>query len=105
MAEHMTNPYGEPEPADEVDQMTPVVQPTQVEHPWKATARTVLQVLVALASLIPLVVAGVYQDANAIPAAVTQVLVVATAVTRVMAIPQVNDFLAMFGLGAEGGQR
>lgn len=85
---------------DEPVYETPYAPPTQVEYPWKATARTVLQAVIALATLIPLVVAGVYDGGDNYPAAVVQVLAVAAAITRVMAIPQVNDFLAKFGLGA-----
>lgn len=70
--------------------------PTQVKRPWRATVRTVFQFVVALASLLPFVVAGVYTDADAAPAVIGQVLAVAAAVTRVMAVPQVEDFLRRF---------
>ena len=81
--------------------VSPTPAPTQVEHPWKATIRSVFQFLVALATLIPLIALGVYEDPDASPAVVVQVLAVAAAITRVMAIPRVNDLLARFGLGAE----
>lgn len=73
---------------------TPV--PTQVVHPWRATVRSVFQFAVALLTLLPLVAAGVYQDVDQAPAVVTQVLVVAGAVTKVMALPAVEDFLRQF---------
>src|SRR5689334_3611087 len=73
-----------------------LVTPTQVRRPWRSTARSVFQMVVALASLLPLVVTGVYQDADQAPAAVGQVLVVAGAITRVMAMPQVEKFLRRF---------
>lgn len=64
---------------------------TQVQHPWKATVRTVFQFLVALAALAPFV-------AGALPpvAAVGTFLAGAAVVTRVMAMPQVNEFLLRF---------
>lgn len=67
--------------------------PTQVKRPWRATVRTVFQFVLALATLLPFILTGVYSDADAAPAAVGQVLAVAATVTRVMALPQVEDFL------------
>jgi hypothetical protein len=73
--------------------------PTQVRRPWRATVRTAFQGAVAIASLTPFVVTGIYGDATD-PAdyapAVAQVLAVSGAVTRVMALPQVEDFLRRF---------
>lgn len=68
--------------------------PTQVVRPWRTTVRTVFQLLVGLATLIPLVVTHVYSDTEAIPAALAQAVVVSTAVTRLMALPAVETFLA-----------
>jgi len=66
---------------------------TQVRHPWRATVRTGFAVAVALASLLPVVlVAGGLDTA---PAA-GQVLAVAAAITRVMALPGVDEFLRRF---------
>jgi hypothetical protein len=77
---------------------TPVVPaPTQTRHPWRATVRTVIAVVVSLASLLPYVAAQA--DVDAVPA-VAQVLVVAAAITRIMAIPGVNEWLTSIGLGA-----
>ena len=67
--------------------------PTQVKRPWRATARTVFQFVIALATLLPFLAAGVYHSADAAPAAVGQVLAVAAAITRLMALPQVEQFL------------
>jgi hypothetical protein len=64
--------------------------PTQTEHPWRATVRTLFALLVAIATVVPYVVTGAGLDATAIGA---QVVVVATTTTRVLAIPQVNTFL------------
>jgi hypothetical protein len=76
----------------------PVVPaPTQTRHPWRATVRTVIAVVVSLASLLPYVAAQA--DVDAVPA-VAQVLVVAAAITRIMAIPGVNEWLTSIGLGA-----
>ena len=67
--------------------------PTQSRHPWRATARTVFQVGVSLASLLPVVaVAGGVSTQQG----VTQVLLVCAAVTRIMAAPGVNEFLRKF---------
>ncbi|WP_223885046.1 hypothetical protein [Nocardia colli] len=73
--------------------MSDLAVPTQVTHPWQATARTVFAVLVALASLIPVVaVAG---GIDTVPA-VAQLVAVCGAVTRVLALPAVDDFLSRF---------
>ena len=71
-------------------------QPTQVERPWRATVRTIFQFAVALATLLPFIASGVYTDPEQAPAIVGQVLAVAAIVTRVMAIRQVEEFLATF---------
>lgn len=74
--------------------MTTDPQPaTQTRHPWRATVRTALAAAIALATLLPYVVAEAHIDA--VPG-VTQVLAVAAAVTRVLAIPGVNDFLKRY---------
>lgn len=67
--------------------------PTQTRHPWRATIRTGFAAAVALASLLPYVVAQA--DIGTAPG-VTQVLVIAAAVTRVMALPGVNEWLQDF---------
>lgn len=75
------------------------VEPTQVRRPWRATARTVFQALIALAALAPLVAAAVEEatgyDLEGVPFIVVA-LAASAAVTRVMAVPQVNAFLARF---------
>lgn len=75
------------------------VAPTQTRRPWRTTVRTAFQGAIALASLAPFVAAGIYGDATD-PAdyapAVAQVLAVSSAVTRVMAHPQVDAFLRRF---------
>jgi hypothetical protein len=77
-------------------------QPTQVRFPWRATVRTTIQVLPALAVAVPLVVVAVEQDHPGLLGPVGVVAVAASGiVTRVMALPAVNDLLTRFGLGAE----
>jgi hypothetical protein len=70
-----------------------VSQPTQVRHPWRSTFRTVFQLAVALASLLPYVFAGVDVPVGG---ALAQVLAVAATITRVMAMPEVSTFLERF---------
>lgn len=70
-----------------------MTQPTQSKHPWRATARTVFAAVIALASLLPTIALAAHVDTLA---GVTQVLAVAGAVTRVMAIPGVNEWLLRF---------
>lgn len=72
------------------------VAPTQMRYPWKTTLRTAFQMVVALATLIPFIVAGIYSDPDAYPAVVVQIVGVAGAVARVMALPQVEAFLRRF---------
>jgi hypothetical protein len=70
-----------------------MTQPTQTEHPWRATARTIFAAAVGLLSLLPLIAltAGVSEQA-----AVAQVLLVTGAITRVLALPAVNSWLERF---------
>lgn len=66
---------------------------TQTKHPWRATARTVFAVVVAVLTLLPVVAAT---GGIATVPAVAQVLTVAAAVTRVLALPAVDVFLKQF---------
>ena len=77
-------------------------QPTQVAHPWRAALRTIIQTLPAIAIAVPGVVAAVEQDRPGLLGAAGAVaLAAAGIVTRVMALPAVNDLLTRWGLGAE----
>ncbi|AKC03047.1 holin [Gordonia phage Gsput1] len=69
------------------------MNPTQVNHGARATVRTVFAVLVAVATLVPYVLAEAHVDATVLGA---QAIAVAGAVTRIMALPQVNDFIVRF---------
>lgn len=65
-------------------------QPTQAKHPGRATFRTTIAAVVGLVPLAPFIVAEL--GVNSVPWIVT-VLGVTAAVTRVLAVPQVNDWL------------
>lgn len=67
---------------------------TQVRRPWRTTLRTAFQFIVALAALLPVLVETMGLDA-ALPV-VGAVLAVAAGVTRIMALPQVEDLLQRF---------
>lgn len=67
--------------------------PTQVQHPWRATLRTVIAGVVALVPVAPAIVAAAGLDA--IPWVISALAVLA-AVTRVLAVPQVHDWLAQY---------
>lgn len=62
---------------------------TQEQHPWKASARTAFQSVVGVAVVLPLVLDDIASAASRYAA----VVAVATGVSRVMAIPQVEVFL------------
>jgi hypothetical protein len=71
--------------------------PTQARRPWRTTVRTGFQLLVAAAAVAPQVYeAAAHQDAGAAGGWAATGLGVAAAVTRVMALPVVDDFLAVF---------
>lgn len=74
---------------------------TQQTHPWRAVARTVLAYLVPLAIAAPAIVGAI---TAADPAAATGflggVVVASGIVTRVMAVPAVDQLLSRLGLGS-----
>lgn len=77
-------------------------QPTQVRFPWRATVRTVIQTLPAIAVAVPGVVAAIEEGHPGLTGPVGVAAIAASGiVTRVMALPAVNDLLTRFGLGAE----
>lgn len=71
------------------------VVPTQVRRPWRSTVRTLFQALVALAVLFPILVETTGLDPEDAPWLAIP-LAVAAALARVMALPQVEDFLRRF---------
>lgn len=65
-------------------------KPTQVARPWRATFRTVFQGVVAACAIIPLVLS----TAGIAPVGLAAIVIaVAGAITRVMALPAVEEFL------------
>lgn len=72
------------------------ITPTQQRYPWRAALRTGLSALIALASLLPLIFAGVDVPAGGMAG---QVLAVAVFINRLMLIPGVNEWLTSIGLG------
>ena len=87
--------------------------PTQVQHPWRATVRTGVDVLLGILVTTPLVWAIIGDELAAvgwavpepwaaiIAAVVTGCVVASSAITRIMAIPAVSDVLTRLHLGPE----
>lgn len=71
---------------------------TQVKHPWRATLRTVLAVVVGLAGSWAVVIEALGVGGGTRFAVVS--LAVAGAITRLMAVPAVDAILARIGLSA-----
>lgn len=67
--------------------------PTQTQHPWRATLRTVVAGVLGLLSLLPVIVAAGHLEA--VPG-VAQALAVSAAVTRILAIPGVDAWLRRY---------
>lgn len=66
-------------------------------HPWKRTARTVFAVAVPLCLIAPAAYeAATQQDAAQATGLAATILAVAAAITRVLALPQVEAFLRRF---------
>lgn len=71
-----------------------MTQPTQVRRPWRATVRTIVQLVVSLAAAAPLIYAAVTNSsAEQATGAAAVLLSVAAAITRVMALPVVEQVL------------
>jgi len=69
-------------------------QVTQARHPWRATVRTLFAGVVSLAAIWGLIVEAAGVDSTG--AVVGATLTVAGAITRVLAIPQVEAWLRRF---------
>lgn len=67
---------------------------TQSAHPWRATVRTVFAFLIGLAAAWALIIQAAGLDAGAEWVATS--LTIAAAVTRVMALPAVDDLIRRF---------
>lgn len=71
--------------------------PTQVRRPWRATARTVFQGLVGAAAMAaPVYGAATHHDPAAATGWAATGLAISAGITRVMALPGVNGWLAKF---------
>ena len=68
--------------------------PTQTEHPWRATARTAFAFIVAVAAVWGAIVEAAGVDETAPVDAST--LAVASAITRIMALPGVEAIFQRF---------
>lgn len=71
--------------------VTPDDRPTQVAHPGRSTARSTTATLVGLGPLMPILVQQLGETKAAVVIAVA--LAGNAVVTRVLAYPQVEDFL------------
>lgn len=70
---------------------------TQLQHPWRATVRTAVAALVALAAAAPIIYEAVFQTSPELATgALAGALAVAAAVTRLAALPAVQEFTERF---------
>lgn len=70
---------------------------TQGEHPWRAVIRTVLAIIAALAGMAPLLYVAITQGSpEAATGAAAVALAIAAAITRILALPVVEEFLQRF---------
>lgn len=67
---------------------------TQVRRPWRSTVRTVFQLVVGLAPMLPAIVHASGVDDTVAP--VAGALAISGGITRVMALPAVEAFLQRF---------
>lgn len=67
--------------------------PTQVQHPWRATLRTVFAAVVGLLSILPWILTETNLNDTVIGA---QILVVTGAITRVLANAAVQEWLLRY---------
>lgn len=72
-----------------------LADPTQMRRPWRTTARTLFQALIALCVLFPILVEQTGLDLEDAPWLAVP-LAVAAAVARIMSLPQVETFLRTF---------
>ncbi len=85
------------------------MNPTQVKYPWRAALRTTLAYIAGAGIVVPIAWGitqdslGVYLSPSVVAAiawTVGLIVAVSASVTRIMAIPQVNDWLTRLGVGA-----
>lgn len=82
---------------------------TQSQHPWRATIRTILAVIIAVAAMAPVVyTAATMQSPELATGAAAATLTIAAAITRIMALPVVEAFLQRYipwlAAGARGDE-
>ncbi|MEU1432120.1 hypothetical protein ABZ412_34140 [Nocardia sp. NPDC005746] len=65
---------------------------SQVRYPWRATTRTVFQLVVGLAPMMPVIVASSGLPTTA--AGIGTALAISGAITRIMSVPAVNAALS-----------
>lgn len=70
--------------------------PTQAKHPFRAVLRTALAVVVAVVSILPYLPEIVTASGLAQTGIAAQILAVAGAVTRILALPSVNAWLRKY---------
>ena len=84
---------------------------TQGAHPWRAVIRTAFALIVAMSAMAPLIYQAVAQaEPGAATGAAAGLLAIAGAITRVLALPVVDEFLTRFlpwlsAAGREDGER
>jgi hypothetical protein len=75
---------------------------SQTKYPWRATVRTALAFIAGAAAAAPALYTAVMNESpEAATGAGLVALSVSAAITRVMAVPFVNEWLTKIGLGAE----
>lgn len=78
---------------------------TQTRYPWRATARTVIAFVTGGAAAAPVLYTAVTnENPELATGAGLTALTISAAITRLMAVPFVNEWLTKFGLGAEPKQ-
>ena len=78
---------------------------SQTKYPWRATARTALAFITGAALSAPVLYTAVTNESpEAATGAGLMALTISAAVTRVMAVPFVNEWLGKLGLSAEPKQ-
>lgn len=72
---------------------------TQSRFPWRTVVRTAFQIIVGAAPVVPAALEAVYQqDPGQLGGAAGVAVAISLAITRVMANPAVNEFLARWGV-------
>jgi hypothetical protein len=75
---------------------------SQTRYPWRATVRTALAFITGAALSAPVLYTAVTNESpEAATGAGLMALSISAAITRVMAVPFVNEWLTRVGLGAE----